>query len=103
RNFGIALYASENERVHQAFYRVGRSCDHVHVDLVDETMNPSCARVDLGKLRAARKLWGSTPICLHVMSLRPLQWFEQSWNQVDWLLFHVSSHDDPLHLIRQCR
>lgn len=103
RNFGIALYASENECVHQAFYRVGRTCDHVHVDLVDETMNQNCARVDLSKLRMVRKLWRKTPICLHVMSLRPLEWFEQTWNCVDWLLFHVSSHDDPLHLIRQCR
>lgn len=103
RNFGIALYASVNERVHQAFYRVGRTCDHVHVDLIDETMNPRSARVDLSKLRAVRKLWRKTPICLHVMSLRPLAWFEQTWDSVDWLLFHVSSHDDPLHLIRQCR
>ena len=103
RNFGIALYAAETERVRHAFYRVGRNCDHVHVDLVDKTMDPACAPVDLSKLRTVRRLWRKTPICLHVMSLRPLEWFEQTWNDVDWYLFHVSVLDDPLRLILNCR
>lgn len=103
RNFGIAIYASAAERVYRVFHKIGRNCDHVHVDLVDATMNPEAAAVDLGRLRLARRLWAGTPLALHVMSLRPAAWAAQTWPWVDWYLFHLGGHDDLLGLIAECR
>ena len=57
RNFGVAVYASKSERVRQIYAKLGRNCDHVHVDLIDKTMAPHADEVDLSKLR----LGGSRP------------------------------------------
>ena len=103
RSFGIAVYASNEERVSRIFHRVGRNCNHLHVDLVDSTMNPHAGPVDLTQIARARRLWPGTPVCLHVMSYYPRHWAQQTWDQVDWLLFHVDAHDDLAELIFQCR
>lgn len=103
RNFGIAVYAAQHESVRRIFHRIGRSCDHVHVDLVDETMNRDCSPVDLRKLRIARELWRGVPLSLHVMSLAPSRWLEQTWQQVDWYLFHLNVREDLHSLIAECR
>jgi pentose-5-phosphate-3-epimerase/putative flippase GtrA len=103
RSFGIAVYASSSERVFRIFYRVGRNCNHLHVDLVDSTMNADAAPVDLQQIRRARRLWPATPLCLHVMSYYPRHWVQQTWDEVDWYLFHVNAHDDLARLILECR
>jgi pentose-5-phosphate-3-epimerase/putative flippase GtrA len=103
RSFGIAVYASPKERVFRIFHRVGRNCNHLHVDLVDSTMNTEAAPIDLSQIRRARRLWPGTPVCLHVMSLYPRHWMQQTWDDVDWYLFHVNSHDDLSRLILECR
>lgn len=102
-NFGIAVYAASSERVFRIFHRVGRTCNHLHVDLVDTSMNPTAEPVDLEQLRRARRLWGGTPTCLHVMSLFPSRWVRQTWDDVDWFLFHVNVHEDLNALILECR
>ncbi len=103
RNFGVAVYATPSEQVRKIFARLGRNCDHIHVDLVDQTMVPRAEPVDLKKLRLARQLWSDTPVCLHLMSLTPRYWVEQTLNHVDWYLFHVNVQDDLLGLIADCR
>ena len=103
RSFGIAVYASATERVFRIFHRVGRNCNHLHVDLVDSTMKIDAAPVDLGQIRRARRLWPGTPVCLHVMSYYPRHWVEQTWDEVDWYLLHVNAHDDLARLILECR
>jgi pentose-5-phosphate-3-epimerase/putative flippase GtrA len=102
RNLGVAVYAAADERVYPAYYRVGRKCDHIHVDLIDETMNPRCAPVDLNRLTLARKLWKGTPLCLHVMSTTPRKWLEAARHEADWMLFHLGCDDDPLELVMLC-
>jgi len=102
-NFGIAVYASSSERVFRIFHRVGRTCNHLHVDLVDSTMKPGAEPVDLEALRRARRLWPNTPTCLHIMSLFPRRWVWQTWDEVDWYLFHVNAHDDLAELLFECR
>ena len=103
KNFGLAVYASETEDPWKVFDVVGRNCDHVHVDLIDETMSPVAAPVCLEHLRTARHLWPGCPIALHVMSLVPRQWIEATWNHVDWYLLHIEAEDDLFDLIFQCR
>ncbi|MEX2187088.1 MAG: GtrA family protein [Pirellulales bacterium] len=103
RNFGIAVYANAAEDVHGAFARVGRNCDHVHVDLIDETMLPSASPVRLSKLDEVCRLWPNTPVSLHVMSRYPRHWVERTWNYVDWYLLHVDAQDDLWELIFDCR
>lgn len=103
RDFGIAVYANEAEDVQRVYARVGRNCDHVHVDLIDETMLPTASPVRLAKLDEVCRLWPGIPVSLHVMSLHPQQWVERTWNYVDWYLLHVESRDDLWELIFACR
>ncbi|VTS04957.1 GtrA family protein [Tuwongella immobilis] len=103
REFGIAVYATPAEKVARIFRRVGYHCDHIHVDLVDETMNPHAAPVDLRKLRQVRRLWGDRlPVALHVMSTDPQRWLKLTWEQVDWYLLHANT-PNLLHWICECR
>lgn len=103
RNFGIAVYASEAEDVQRVFDKIGHHCDHIHVDLVDKTVQSAAAPVRLECLREVRTLWSGYPVCLHVMSRNPRQWCEQTWDQVDWYLLPCDGHDDLLELIFDCR
>lgn len=103
RNFGIAVYAAANERVHRILLKIGRNCDHIHVDLVDETMNPRAAAVDFSKARTARRLWPGIPVGLHIMSRTPRKWLPEAWDLADWFLFHADSEDDLFDLFLQCR
>jgi pentose-5-phosphate-3-epimerase/membrane protein CcdC involved in cytochrome C biogenesis len=103
RNFGIAVYATESEDVPRIFRAVGHFCDHVHVDLVDNTVLPNAAPVCLERIDEVRKHWRGYPVCLHVMSRRPREWAEQTWHQVDWYLFSCDVFDDLMELIFACR
>ena len=103
RDFGLALYACEAENPQAVFDRVGRNCDHIHVDLIDETMAVSPSPVCLKNVAIARTLWRNCPLVLHVMSRRPRQWLERTWHLVDWYLFHLESEDNLAELIFTCR
>lgn len=103
KNFGLAVYASEAEDPWKLFDAVGRNCDHVHIDLIDETMSPVAAPVCLAHIRTARLLWPGCPVALHVMSRLPRQWIEATWDQVDWYLLHIEAEDDLFDLVFQCR
>ena len=37
------------------------------------------------------------------MSFYPRHWAQQTWDDVDWYLFHVNAHDDLSRLILECR
>lgn len=103
RDFGIAVYAHEAEDVPEIYRRVGRNCDHVHVDLIDETMLPTAWPVRLDVLDEVRALWPNVPVSLHVMSHYPRHWADETWHRVDWYLFHVEAQDDLWDLIYVCR
>lgn len=103
RNFGIAVYASTSERVGAIFARLGRNCDHVHVDLIDDTMSATAAPVDLSKIRVCRRFWPRTPLCLHLMTHRPSRWLEGIWDEIDWCLFHLDVEEDLFGLLLECR
>lgn len=103
RDFGLAVYACETEDPRAVYERVGRNCDHIHVDLIDETMNNAAAPVRLENITIVRSLWRGCPLVLHVMSRRPRQWLEKTWHVVDWYLFHLESEDDLMELVFSCR
>jgi ribulose-phosphate 3-epimerase len=103
RDFGLAVYACDNEDPHKLFKIVGRNCDHVHVDLIDETMSVKPSPVRLENISIARNLWRGCPVVLHVMSLRPRQWVEKTWDAVDSYLFHLEAEDDLFELMFACR
>jgi ribulose-phosphate 3-epimerase len=103
RNFGIAVYASENEDVERVFETIGHHCDHVHVDLVDETVLPTAEQVRLDRIDQVRQLWRGYPVCLHVMSRRPRQWCERTWDSIDWYLLPCDADDNLKELIFECR
>lgn len=101
RNFGIAVYASPVEQVRRVFLKVGRNCDHIHIDLVDQTVNAT-ARVDLEKIKLARRYWPDVPFAIHMMTRRPDKWVDQTLDQIDWFLFSMGSDTPLLPLIAKC-
>ncbi len=103
RNLGVAVYATSDEDVDAIFNSVGDSCDHIHVDLVDETMGDDPAPVNVFKLQEARKYWPHRQLALHLMTRRPSRWLERVWNEVDWVLLHLEIEEDLNQLIFQCR
>ncbi|WDI43841.1 GtrA family protein [Bremerella sp. P1] len=103
RNLGVAVYAASDEDVGAIFDSVGDSCDHIHVDLVDETMGDNPAPVNVFKLQEARKYWPHRQVALHLMTRQPSRWLDRVWNDVDWVLFHLEIEEDLNKLIFQCR
>ena len=71
RNFGLAVYASEGEDLLLMYELVGHNCDHIHVDLIDATMNDSPRPVCLENIATVRRLWAGHPLAVHIMSRRP--------------------------------
>ena len=102
KNFGIAVYAARTERVRRIFHAIGRACDHIHIDVVDQTMNPTAAEVDLTQIRAAKRYWPQLPFAMHVMSRRPRAWLESTESEIDWYLFHLGIEEDLFALIAWC-
>lgn len=103
RNFGLAVYACEAEDVQSLYQKVGRNCDHVHIDLIDKTMTPHPSPVRLDKIDEARACWPDRPFAMHVMSRTPRVWVEKLWDKIDWFLFHIESEDDLFELMFECR
>lgn len=103
RNLGLAVYATAGPDLQEAYERVGELCDHIHMDLIDETMKPGAPPVDLRQLAAARDLWKWHPISLHVMSRTPLKWVEECHPWVDQVLVHIDGDDDVMEVITRCR
>ncbi|HEY2883245.1 MAG TPA: GtrA family protein [Pirellulales bacterium] len=103
RDFGLAVYACEAEDPQRLYQLVGRNCDHVHVDLIDETMSASAPAVRLENIAIARSLWRRCPLVLHIMSLKPREWMQRTWHLVDWYLFHLEADDNLFDLIIACR
>jgi pentose-5-phosphate-3-epimerase len=103
RQLGVAVYANPQEDIVRILQKVGNHFDHLHVDLVDETVCASADAVDLGRLSEARRYWPGLPVCLHVMSRRPRGWVEQTWDEVDWYLLPCDSRDDLSSLMSDCR
>ena len=102
RNFGIAVYAAPQEHVRRIWLKVGRNCDHIHVDLVDGTFK-AAAQVDLSKIDLARQLWPDVPFALHLMTRRADLWLEQTLSKIDWFLFSLASDVDLLPLFTRCQ
>ena len=102
RNFGIAVYASPKEHVRRIFLKVGRNCDHIHIDLVDNSFDPS-AEVDLGKIVLARSFWPDVPFALHLMTRYPERWLDATLEHIDWFLFSLTSHSNLTSLIAKCQ
>ena len=103
RNFGIAVYATPSERVERIFAKVGRSFDHVHIDLVDASMNSQCGEVDLSKIATAKEYWPDVPLAMHIMSRTPSKWVQPTLDSIDWYLFHLDCDEDLFSLIADCQ
>src|SRR5262245_37088696 len=84
RDFGVAVYAAEGEDADAIYTKLGRNCDHVHVDLVDATFTPAPRPIDLAKFADVKRLWPGLPVCVHLMSRMPASWLSQIWSSVDW-------------------
>ncbi len=103
RNLGIAIHLDEASNIEEIARRVGGHCDHLHFDLVDETVDFQAPPVALKKIAEARQHWPLEPFCLHLMSCAPLRWIEQCWDSVDCFLVHVDIEDGVMEVISRCR
>jgi pentose-5-phosphate-3-epimerase/putative flippase GtrA len=103
RNLGVAVYANGSESLAAIFKKVGYFCDHIHVDLVDETMHASPEPVDLERLTQVRSLWRYVPVHAHIMSRRPGRWLPGVLKHADVILLHAQAEEDLMDLIFEIR
>jgi ribulose-phosphate 3-epimerase len=103
RSLGLAIYTSEIGDVNNVYRKVGEQCDHIHIDLLDETFEPSAPPVNVERIVEMRNLYLWHPICLHIMSKRPKHWIELSADFCDWVVFHVDIEEDVMENIALCR
>ena len=103
KDLGLAVYAAQGVQIAAMFERVGEHCDHIHIDLVDQTVKPDAAAVDLDVIRQARELWSCQPFMLHIMSRTPRRWVDACMAQVDAVLVHIDGEDDVLGILAACR
>lgn len=103
KNLGLAVYAAADCDPQHMFARIGEHCDHIHIDLVDDTMKPDALPVDPQVIRRARMLWTWQPFILHVMSRRPSRWLDACLDQVDAVLFHLDLDEDLMEHVARCR
>jgi ribulose-phosphate 3-epimerase len=103
RSLGLAMYTNEIGEVGQLYRKVGEQCDHIHIDLLDETFDPDAPPVDVQRIVEVRDLYRWHPLCLHIMSKRPKRWIEQAAEYCDWILIHVDIDEDVMENIALCR
>jgi ribulose-phosphate 3-epimerase len=103
RRFGLAVYPTSASAVTASYRLLGDFVDHVHLDIVDSTFNPEAAPVDVPAMQLARQMWAWQPLCLHLMSARPLSWLKCCLRVADWVVIHLNIEDDPLEVIGFCR
>jgi pentose-5-phosphate-3-epimerase/putative flippase GtrA len=103
RSLGLAMYTNEIGEIGKLYRKVGEQCDHIHIDLLDETFDPEAVPVDLLTIAVVRDLYRWHPLCLHIMSKRPKHWIEQTAEYCDWVLIHVDIEEDVMDNIALCR
>jgi ribulose-phosphate 3-epimerase len=103
KNFGLAIYVSRSSDINAIFQRVGEYCDHIHIDLVDETMKDDAEEIDLCVIKKARKFWTWQPFMVHIMSKSPYHWVRECIDDVDVVLVHIDSDDNIYQIIAECR
>jgi ribulose-phosphate 3-epimerase len=103
KNFGLAVYAVVDAPLDDLFERIGDHCDHIHIDLVDDTVKHDALTVDLEVISRAREIWAWQPFMLHIMSRKPREWVDKCIDGVDVILVHIDGEDDVMDIISQCR
>ena len=103
KNLGIAVFMTQSFNIKKAYHSIGYHCDHIHVDLIDETYNPKSDLPDIDQLIMIRKLWPNIPVCVHIMSETPLKWLNSVIDNSDWILFSLRSRDDLMKMMWHCR
>lgn len=103
KNLGIAIYVNDGVDVGEVYSKVGRFCDHIHVDLIDTSMNESASPVDLSKLDEISAYWTGVETHMHVMSKTPLLWIKQSIHVINTFIIHTDIDEDPWEIIEYCK
>jgi ribulose-phosphate 3-epimerase len=102
KNIGIAIYVNEGVEVEEVYSKIGRFCDHIHVDLIDISMNKSARPIDINKLNEIGTYWAGVETHMHVMSRTPLKWIKQSTHVVKTFIIHTDIDEDPWEIIQYC-
>jgi pentose-5-phosphate-3-epimerase/putative flippase GtrA len=103
KDFGLAVYAAQGTDVQALYQRIGEHCDHIHIDLVDESCKPDAEPVDTAVIAQARAYWTWQPFMIHIMSRRPRRWVDACLEHVDVVLVHIDGDEDVLATLAECR
>ena len=103
KNLGIAIYVNDGVDVDEVYSKIGRFCDHIHVDLIDTSMNDSASPINLSKLDEISAYWPNVETHMHVMSRTPLKWIKQSIHVIKTFIIHTDIDEDPWEIIEYCK
>ncbi len=68
---GVAIYASNEDNVHNIFQKIGVYPDFIHVDIVDGTFVKNSQEINFSKYELIKEYWKKQEIHTHLMTKKP--------------------------------
>ena len=103
KKVGVAVYANGVEDFREIYDKIGSYPDFIHVDLVDNSMNPNSEEVKPYRLETMKAYWPGTQVQTHIMSMRPSIWLDQLIPHSDVIYVHAESEDNIEKLFNKIR
>tara|TARA_B100001564_G_C20610569_1_gene657386 strand:+ start:317 stop:1387 length:1071 start_codon:yes stop_codon:yes gene_type:complete len=103
KKVGVAVYANGVEDFHDIFNKIGSYPDFIHVDVIDNSMNPNAKEVKPYRLETMKAYWPGTQVQTHIMSMRPSIWLDQLIPHSDVIYVHAESEDNIEKLFNKIR
>lgn len=102
KKVGIAVYLSRNESVNKIYSRIRYYADFIHLDILDESIDPGASEIDFSILREVNRTWVLDKQA-HLMSRKPSNWIERISPYVDCIIIHTFIEEDVIKTLEKIR
>lgn len=94
KKVGVAIYLNDQDDIDDIFNKVGFYPDYIHIDFVDNTMNPSSKNLKFDKFKIIKNKWPNHRIESHIMSKYPSKYIDKFSVYSDVIYFHNEINED---------
>jgi ribulose-phosphate 3-epimerase len=102
KKVGIAVYLNRGEEVSKIYSKIKYYGDFIHVDIVDQTINPNAKPIDMSLINKIDETWTLKKM-IHIMSRKPTRWINYLGKHFDIIIFHTDI-DEPIEkIINLCK
>ena len=103
KQVGVAIYSNGEENIKAIWGKIKAVSDFIHVDIVDDTFNPTSLRPAVYRLEATRAFWPKKEIHCHIMSKYPSRWVSDIFAFVDTIVIHYEIEEDIKAIIAEIK